>query len=839
MIEISINYNPYFMKTILEINGRNILNESNYTKFRKYLEAELPLQTWIDPIPHDEWLGLIEELLQESGEGRLKIHFKGRKIDFEDLERSLFAQNNDRENKINIEYSKDYYLSDQALSSNIDFVVKEMLSTRFKKLVNKSESPYLKEKYGKLQNTYSQAKSKEFKIIFAGLYSSGKSTLINALIGKEILPTSDETCTSKVFKIKHEKNVKYAKLRCVDENQKLLLPEMSFDNESDLNEKFMEICPIGEPSKPPEIDEIQISTDLSHLYPGGFEDKFNIIIVDTPGTNSGEGNDDSQVEKHIDITLEAIQAKEKEMVLLIVDGQDYQDESIRVLLDAIEETAKEDEGGFNDRFMFVMNKCDNKKYKNQENILSTIDEFADYLSTKKDKNGDKRMISPRIFPVCAIGAMAVKLGCTTEESVDTQEKENLYQNYENYRANCKRRFKAENFHFEKVCSTSEHSKDIFEQEILKSVKNNDEAKEILIHTGIPSIEKSVQEYIERYAYPIKVKELLSTFESILSEIRGMNTVYTKQMDDAIKTIGNMEEKKKQEQKKRKEKEERKKIFEKAHNEVNRINEEISKINFNPKVINDLKAVGYNKIFSNSIIVNITEKSKLNTLSEAEELIRKMAEIVKIGTIEIESEFEKIIKENNDRAKEIHSKLKSALQELEKEGIFKIDGFDFKETVAYKEYLKIDSVDDLRKKIAIEKKTVAKRNPIKNEEYEWYQVIKKTQQMFAPDTISQEVTDYNISFLKDKVYGLKIGFDRLCDKMREKCLEDIVELKNSVTTRLNSIIELVEVIEKELIEKSQEIDELLKDKEEFEKIKQELKEDVEWLSGIIQSLQIIL
>ncbi len=44
--------------------------------------------------------------------------------------------------------------------------------------------------------------------MFAGTYSSGKSSTINALIRKNLLPTASGTCTAKICRIIHSENEK-------------------------------------------------------------------------------------------------------------------------------------------------------------------------------------------------------------------------------------------------------------------------------------------------------------------------------------------------------------------------------------------------------------------------------------------------------------------------------------------------------------------------------------------------------------------------------------------------------------------------------------------------------
>lgn len=49
----------------------------------------------------------------------------------------------------------------------------------------------------------------EFNLAVCGKVKNGKSSLINALIGKELLPVCTDVATSRVFKISHSKEEKF------------------------------------------------------------------------------------------------------------------------------------------------------------------------------------------------------------------------------------------------------------------------------------------------------------------------------------------------------------------------------------------------------------------------------------------------------------------------------------------------------------------------------------------------------------------------------------------------------------------------------------------------------
>lgn len=253
--------------------------------------------------------------------------------------------------------------------------------------------------------------------------------MINALLGETVLPTSDTTCTNKIYKIKHHKS--NITLDGFNNKDKIIYHEV-FDNLDNLGKRIFELSS-SKNKLWSEISTVELQMDISHLYPDGFEDSFNLTIIDTPGTNSGEGNDEGQLKTHINITMDAIVEFEKNMVILVVDGQDYQDESIRSLLDQIDHANGLEKGIYNDRFLFVMNKCDNKNYQGDETLAKVISEYANYIKSDGRKNIKERMISPRIFPMAALPALAIRKSHINECCIDSVESQNLFYSYESFK----------------------------------------------------------------------------------------------------------------------------------------------------------------------------------------------------------------------------------------------------------------------------------------------------------------------------------------------------------------------------------------------------------------------
>ena len=135
MKKVEINYNPYKMITTVLIDAVDVCKDGHYDKFREFIKNEIPLQTWIEPIPYMDWAGFVNEISDPEINDEVMVTFSGRVIDFEDLKRSIADQNNKRVSPVIYHYKHKKVLDDKVLSTNIEDVVKELKVGRFHDLV--------------------------------------------------------------------------------------------------------------------------------------------------------------------------------------------------------------------------------------------------------------------------------------------------------------------------------------------------------------------------------------------------------------------------------------------------------------------------------------------------------------------------------------------------------------------------------------------------------------------------------------------------------------------------------------------------------------------------------
>ncbi|WP_249409981.1 dynamin family protein [Siminovitchia terrae] len=105
----------------------------------------------------------------------------------------------------------------------------------------------------------------EFITAFSGHFSAGKSTMINTLIGEQILPSSPIPTSANLVKV-HDSEQEYAKVYYKNEKPLLFKAPYDFDT-------VKEFCKSGE------VLEVEIGKPHSKLPPG-------ITVMDTPGVDS-------------------------------------------------------------------------------------------------------------------------------------------------------------------------------------------------------------------------------------------------------------------------------------------------------------------------------------------------------------------------------------------------------------------------------------------------------------------------------------------------------------------------------------------------------------------------
>jgi small GTP-binding protein len=117
----------------------------------------------------------------------------------------------------------------------------------------------------KLKQLAEKMIAKEYSVAFCGHFSAGKSTMINRLIGENLLPSSPIPTSANLVKVKTGEE--YAKVYFKNEKPRMYLPPYNY-------EQVKNYCKDGD-----QIEWVEISHADSDLPPG-------MVILDTPGIDS-------------------------------------------------------------------------------------------------------------------------------------------------------------------------------------------------------------------------------------------------------------------------------------------------------------------------------------------------------------------------------------------------------------------------------------------------------------------------------------------------------------------------------------------------------------------------
>ena len=468
MSKFYIDYNPYLAKCIFKKNDRK-LSEHNKIGCKENSR----LQYLLSPIPSENWAGLAEEIANECNYGEIELYFRGRDIDFNDLKEHIeqYAGN-----------AKFLLIAEQVHNDND---IETQLTKIFSEIKSKNIPEFNKKINGKdIFDIYEEAQNRVFDIGVIATMSSGKSTLINSLLHTELLPSKNAACTATITRILN-KDVSSYEAECLGTDNKTVIHQ----KESVTLEKLREY------NDDPNISFIDIEGRIPSI-PNG---KMTLRLCDTPGPNN------SMNVNHRALTESFIE-NQNSIVLYILNACQLGTKDDHDLLDSIASQMKMKGKEARDRFIFVVNRCDDLdpgpiKGETYDKLYNDV---ISYLKTFDINN-------PTIVITSAYHALLLR---KSMNNIDLSEKED--DDLETARKANKRPLR----HAEKYIPMTPNVKSKLQNNLDKYISDGSTDLEALVHTGIPVLELVIAEYIEKYAYPIKIYD---SVDNICKILKSLNT----------------------------------------------------------------------------------------------------------------------------------------------------------------------------------------------------------------------------------------------------------------------------------------------------------------------------
>lgn len=274
-------------------------------------------------------------------------------------------------------------------------------------------------------------KEPPLKVIVTANMSAGKSTLLNALVGKKVNRTQNDACTAKIHYIV---NKPYEDGFCY---------ELDHDLEMDANNKIL-----MEDNEMNDTAEIIVSTFFRTV---GTKTK-RTWYIDTPGVNSSQNTD------HKDLTEETIKSLEVDLLIYLMNGENIGTYDDRKHLLFISQN-------YHGKILFVVNKLD--CFRKEDSVSETLEVVIEDLK-------EIGFESPCVVPISAYAGYLAKMSIFGE-NLDEDEQDELNRMF--------RKSKKEKYQFDTY----------FPENIQKSIhlENDGDAYQTLIHSGVLQLENLI------------------------------------------------------------------------------------------------------------------------------------------------------------------------------------------------------------------------------------------------------------------------------------------------------------------------------------------------------------
>ena len=277
------------------------------------------------------------------------------------------------------------YLSQQLAQLKMPVAVRQVLSsvTQFFSQTNENITANIAKYCDKLIAHRTKSEAFEAKpclrILFVANVSAGKSTLINALVGKKINRMSNSICTTKIERIYN--NPQVSGITYIDEQKRI---SRQYNLELSQNERNS-------------IIDIATAFHDSSLYP-------KVCLIDTPGENNADAKSN-----HKQITEKAIKDGLYDIVVHVSNGTSRASLDEESLLKFLHKHCEKP-------IIFVLNQLDNFNAED-DSIAESIKKHITYLN-------DVGFSNPDVIPLSSRAALLLRIPqdmLTPKESITLKE----------------------------------------------------------------------------------------------------------------------------------------------------------------------------------------------------------------------------------------------------------------------------------------------------------------------------------------------------------------------------------------------------------------------------------
>lgn len=470
MIQVDISYNPFDRSTSILVDKKKITSKNSNLIISKGVR----LQEWVDQLP--QWL------CDEYNASEYHIIYHGTREDYDDI---LYVISEFRKINNDITFTSEF---DETINiSNVEKGIVEIYNE-----IQSPSCPIKELQSDSIKHAFAYANNSTFEINVVATMSAGKSTLINSLLGKKLMPVANQATTATIVRITDNDNPTYTAIaRNADGQEIKYIDSLTLEDMKAMNSDD-------------DVSYIDINCDIPFIA----ADSMRLVLIDTPGPDNARNAD------HRYKTYNLIKNSDKSLVLVVIDGTKEGNNSQSDLLEFISDEMNKCGKQSRDRYIFVVNKLDTYNSENEdiEGVLSTL---------RNTLEKDYKIIKPNIFPISAEVAFQARRPET--EPKHRKDLNNFVISYEN----------DEMFFLERYNNYNNLPNSI-QNQIEKRLESCDKDGQAEIHSGIVSVEKAISLYVYKYARVDKICDLISSFKYKVDEMKIYTELESKLASDKEK-----------------------------------------------------------------------------------------------------------------------------------------------------------------------------------------------------------------------------------------------------------------------------------------------------------------
>ena len=508
------------------------------------------------------------DLWEQFSHDKISLVFKGTKVDYEDFIEKIAEYNKSvGEDRIFIKDFIELPAVDE-IFSQINNFCEETISLFETELQGSDIQALFQSRKEEFEKKRKKLNSNDINLCLVGTYSSGKSTFINTLIGKRILPESINSETAKMFRIQNDETPAVSfTLKKKDNNDSIKI-SIVWDNEkkkfafaengeceytkkliqNEINsalvfhmlqhEQLYQILKSINtiPNAPTEACPEYIDGIIEVQYPIPLDSNISFTFYDTPGT-------DSNSNEHLLVLKKALQQQTNSILIILYEPTKMEGTGNSILYKLINSSRESEDTKDQvhidlSRSLHIINQADTRSLADLNNLKDKKVEISLKETDKiyNEKNECIDLANERLFFVSAKAAYIAK---AIKNNVDTEDERLWLANHRNEINNVHIAdpllLKNEDseidtgmyFKLNKMANADNETRQMLDacEKELRSCDDTDDKSlnpilhRIYVNSGMYAVEREIIKYAQKYALAVKAKGLYDGISSVVNFIK--------------------------------------------------------------------------------------------------------------------------------------------------------------------------------------------------------------------------------------------------------------------------------------------------------------------------------